>query len=608
MGALNNLVIAVTGTLEHDVSKIKKWVEANGGRYSPNIRRGVTHLITGKDAWKKATDTVQAANKLGIFVVNFEWLEDSLHRKRKLAEKQYTWENITQHKRRSRELKKLGPGATTVQFNEGCKEIMRGTGSGMSKSRRPRVVVRKPRKSTSVLTADMHVPYVSAAEDLARRREERAAAKAKKEQKAAAKNTKDAKTDRAASTAPSMAQSSTLTADNVFCPASASSHALSTTSFQPTPPSPSVPAKKPALKDLYHYYLDTTGFEFKIILARCNLHANEIARYRLSILESHTKPHVYCTFVEYFPPGVGNTAGSSEACIQALLDFDKTFHENATPGEDIGASFNEEEDKTNAQLPLPQQSIDHHPEAERLRTLLRAPTASLSPSTTNQPFKALIAPMSSPFTTAWRTFRHTFRDLTLLSWEERFDISKALYKTRAAHFAIEPFVYMRPKLGLPTGLLAQHLGLFQNQTLAPVAEDGSIAAPKACETREMKYNDDNYVYNAFNLPALQTPLGSGIIGQAVSRDVKSAREAAAAAAAVHVSKSVQPQKIDRKKPNFSRPLFNGVNGRPTTDAWGRRKSGEGGAGGVGGSGLFGGGVVRQIRGSQNAWPYETGRL
>ena len=61
MVVLKDLIIAVTGTLEHDATQIKKWVEANGGRYSPNVRRGVTHLITGKDAWKQSSDAVQAA-------------------------------------------------------------------------------------------------------------------------------------------------------------------------------------------------------------------------------------------------------------------------------------------------------------------------------------------------------------------------------------------------------------------------------------------------------------------------------------------------------------------------------------------------------------------
>jgi hypothetical protein len=210
--------------------------------------------------------------------------------------------------------------------------------------------------------------------------------------------------------------------------------------------------------------------------------------------------------------------------------------------------------------------------------------------------------MSSDFATAWRAFRHAFRDLTLLSWEERFDITKVLYKTRASHFNLEPFVYMRPKDGLPIGLRVQQDGLFQNQTLAPLAEDGSTLSHPSPQNR-VRENDDGYVYNTFALPGLSAPLGPGIIGQAVARDIKAAREAAEEAKRradeaeeARLRKLGLPRKFDgKKKPNYSRPLFNGVNGRPTTDAWGNQKRGERGVGEPYGSGLLGGGAVKQRR-------------
>lgn len=602
MAVLKDLIISVTGTLEYDTTQVKKWIEANGGRYSPNVRRGVTHLITGKDAWKQSSDAVQAANKLGIFVVNFEWLEDSLHKRRKLAEKQYAWEHIMQVKRRKRQMDKLGPLASKKQFEDGCEEIKKVTGSGMSKSRRPRVVVPKPRKYTSLLTGDWHTPFVPAAEVLKRKREEREAAKAKKEaEKAAAEKTKEANTNHATSSTPS----SFSAANNISSPASASSHALSTTSFQPAFPAPGAPAKK--LKDHYHYYLDSTGFEHKIVLTRCHLRANEITRYKLSMLESHTKPHTYCTLIEYFPTGVGNTAMSSGACIQALLDFENAFHEGTSPDTHTDAFLDDiQGDKTEvlpASLPLLQQGIHQHPEAEHLRALLAPPDISSIPPPTDKPFQNLIAPWASDFVIAWRTFRHAFRDLTLLSWEERFDISKVLYKTRAIHLNLEPFVYVRPKNGLPIGLRVQQAGLFQNQTLVPLAEDGSILSQPSSQTH-VRENDDGYTYNTFNLPGLNARLGPGVIGQAILREQKEASEAAGEkkrkadeAEELGLRKLGLVRKFDSKpkKPNYSRPLFNGINGRPTTDAWGQQKRGQGDAGGVYGSGLLGGGVVKQRR-------------
>lgn len=603
MAILKGLTIAVTGTQDHDNARIKRWIDANGGRYSPRVLSGVTHLITGKDAWKQSSDAVQIAIKLGVFVVTFEWLEDSLHKKRKLAEKQYTWEHIAQMKRMKSQMKKLGPQASKKQFNDGCEEIEKITGSGTSKSRRPRVRISRPRKSTSVLTVDWHVPFVPAAEVLKMKREKRDAVKAKKvAQGAATKKTEEADTDHAASNAPPSS-----TAELVSSSTYASSHALSTTSFQSVSTTPEVEAnKKTSLKDLYHYYLDSTGFEYKIILTRCNLRANEITRYRLSLLESHTKPYVYCTLIEYFPPGAGYKINSGQACIKALLDFEKTVHKGAAPSMAVNAAPDgSQEDKTEvltASRPPPHQDFHHHPEAERLRALLVPPTASAAPPSADKVYKSLIAPMSSDFATAWRTFRHAFRDLTLLSWEERFDISKILYKRRASHFAIEPFVYLRPKQGLPLGLRVQQDGLFQNQTLAPLSEDGFVLSHLTPQ-KGLRENDDGYVYNTFNLPSLIEPLGPGIIGQAVSRDIKAACEAAEEAKKVadeaeevKLRKLGLARKLDgKKKPNYSRPLFSGINGRPTTDAWGKQKNGMRGASGPYGSGLLGGGVEKQRR-------------
>ncbi|KAL1601143.1 hypothetical protein SLS59_005295 [Nothophoma quercina] len=614
MAILKHLTIAVTGTLPQEISQLKKWIEANGGRYSPHIRKGVTHVITGKDAWKEATDAVQAARHIKAFVVSYDWLEDSLQKRRKLAEKCYTWEYLWERRKKEREMKKLGYRLDVKKFNEGCEEAKRATGTGTSKKSRPRSVVRKRKTSKSCLIGDMVQPFVSAADDLKRRREEREAAKAHKAQEGAAKKAETASTTCATSTAPSQALSSTPDADSPQSPSSATSHTLSTTAFQPVSPVPGVQAKKSSLKDLYHYYVDTTGFEYKIMLTRCNMRANKITRYRVSILESHAKPNVYCTFVEYFPPGVG-TAVSAEAAesaiIQAVLDFNKTFHEGFDQAEDTPHDSSDDEglqaSAANTFLPLPQQSIHNHPQAAHLRSLL-APSIP-SP---DKPYKSLIAPMGSAFSTAWRTFRHAFRDLTLLSWEERFDVTRVLYKTRACHFNIEPFVYVRPKDGLPLGLRVQQTGLFMNQTLPCKDKEGNIITTLQKEKGKvtLSENDDNYAYNSFNLPALSHPLGSGIICTAVQHDIDAARKAAdTARKAAEEAGEARMRRLGlakkvEKKPNYYKPLFNGVTGRPTTDAWGRYKRGEGPSSG---SGLAGGGVLKMKRTSK-PWPYETGTL
>ncbi|UPX17262.1 uncharacterized protein EKO05_0007628 [Ascochyta rabiei] len=576
MGILKNLVIAVTGTLGADAPQLKKWIEANDGRYSPSVRKGVTHLVTGPDAWKNATDPVQAAVQVGALVVSYDWLEDSLQRKRKLAETKYTWEYLWQERKRRKQMKRLGTLNDTMKFNDGCREANKATSTGTSKSR---TAARKPKPSTSFFFADVvNVPFVSAADDLKRRREEREAGKATRAEEAAASKVEDAKSNRAG---PHAAASLT---EKLSSPSSATSQALGSASLQIAAPA-GLEAKKPSLKDLYHYYLDITGFEYKIILTRCDLRAGEISRYRLSILESHTKPHVYCTFVEYFPPGTG-VAGAGEAgCIQALMDYTTTFLDcRAEEPDTDSTSIDNDEETPHTLLSSPQQpTTPTHPRASHLLSLL----SPAIPSSTS-PYKTLLAPMNSPFTTAWHIFRHTFRDLTLLAWEERFDVSKTLYKARAAHLGTEPFVYVRPKAGLPLGLRVQEAGLGLNPVVAE-NNDGVSGALVGGGAEEV------YTRNAHSLPALTLALGSGIVGSAVQRDLDAVRDAAEKEKRVAEERARglglglgQDLKLEKKmkKPDFSRPLFNGVTGRPAVDA--SRRYARGGCGGAAGSGRAGG--------------------
>lgn len=57
---------------------------------------------------------------MGIWVVSYDWLEDSLMSKRKLAERKYTWEVIRKERRKRKEYKKLGvraDGMSTTSFH-----------------------------------------------------------------------------------------------------------------------------------------------------------------------------------------------------------------------------------------------------------------------------------------------------------------------------------------------------------------------------------------------------------------------------------------------------------------------------------------------------------
>ncbi|KAF2822132.1 hypothetical protein CC86DRAFT_96262 [Ophiobolus disseminans] len=563
MGILAGLVIAITGTLPAEPCNIKKWVEANGGRWSARVGNHVTHLITGKDAWKKVTHPVMQAAELNIFIVSYDWFEDSLQGKRKLAEKKYTWEMIKRDRKRRREIKKLGAAAD-------------GTSQKLPTER-------KAKPSTShFFAASINTKFVSATDDLKRRRAEREAAEAAEKAAKAAK--------KAWLQSSGIAQAPINIEDEY--PASGS---------MPTPPASVSPvraipskdlsapltakataepqAKKPTLKDLYHYYLDSTGFEYKVTLARSNFALNSITRYQISILESHTTPHTYCTFAQYTPPAGSrpedSSSGSSKTPVTSLrnplLNFLK--HANATA----------KKDEASAQPPKPQpEAAPQHDEATRLRSLITAPTPTLT-----TPYKSLLTPLSSPFPTAWRAFRHVFRDLTLLSWEERFDVNKTIQKARARALQIEPYLYAKPPMGMPLGLMVQESGLGQGFGASVTIVGDAV---------------DGYRRNEWGLPGMSEVLGrGGVVGSAIWRDEQDAREKEEKAKRGEDEREDAERKrkgLEKpKKQSYRGPLFNGANGRPT--------EGYGGSDGAcGGAGSGAQGYVRNVSRNKRYWGYD----
>ena len=51
--------------------------------------------------------TVQEALKLEASIVSYDWLEDSLQKRKKLAEAKYTWEAVKKKQRTDRAIKKM---------------------------------------------------------------------------------------------------------------------------------------------------------------------------------------------------------------------------------------------------------------------------------------------------------------------------------------------------------------------------------------------------------------------------------------------------------------------------------------------------------------------
>ncbi|OAK95508.1 hypothetical protein IQ06DRAFT_352533 [Phaeosphaeriaceae sp. SRC1lsM3a] len=544
MPVLSRMVIAITGTLAADSKDIKKWVEANGGTWSVRVNQHVTHLIASKDAYRNKTDPVVQAKTLRIPIVSYDWLEDSLLKKRRLAEKKYTWKAIKKDKTKRRKFQKLGIEADSTS----------------------KPTLRKPKKSKSFFFGSaINTPFVSASENLAERRAKREAAEAAEKATVAAKAAKKASSSVMAQTPievedetpPSHAKSVMPTTPSSVPPAQAASPSTSTPAAN-TSTVKEINTKRLGLKDYYHYYLDASGFEYKIILVRSNFALNQITRYALSILESHTTPHTYCVLVQYMPPppqsATSSSPDTSEAKIRnPLLQFlNRSVTESNKPSAPtqtltMNHTFPDpaEAARLRALITPPQEPSMDRNELARLHSLI---TPALPDP--NKPYRTLVCPMHSSFSEAWRAFRHVFRDLTLLSWEERFEHGKAIQRSRAQALDIEPYIYAKPALGMPVGLLVQEAGLYHGHVGdVVIAGDG----------------EDGYVRNAFKLPGVDEELGRyGVIGSAIWREKEEVRRREE----VRREKIEEKERKEREATNEKRraehrkPLFNGVMGRP----------------------------------------------
>jgi hypothetical protein len=175
----------------------------------------------------------------------------------------------------------------------------------------------------------------------------------------------------------------------------------------PQPPALTVPGapKAEKLTDNYHTYL-AEGFEYNITLFRTNLFRNCAATYNIRIFESHTKPHVYCTFVRYTPP-------AKQIEDTTLTVTNKKGVPILLPVQDMEAARKEKMEGDS------QETKDGKKKTTDPRLLAAlAKVQPLDPKErkNDKPFRSLLTPMNADYATAFRAFECAFRDLTLLSW------------------------------------------------------------------------------------------------------------------------------------------------------------------------------------------------
>lgn len=266
----------------------------------------------------------------------------------------------------------------------------------------------------------------------------------------------------------------------------------------PSPPAVPKPPRAEKLTDLYHTYLDATGFNYDLILLRQNPLLNTFAKYDLRLYESHTKPHVYCVFIRYTPPGATRTPSASS---------------------------------------IPATTTHSHPQAARLHTLITPPVPHPS-----APYKTLLCPPGTSFSEAFATFRTAFRDLTLLTWEQRLDNPRtdpsSLQRLRARALRIEPFVWAnRPAAGMPVG-----------------------AFPALPLEGEAPYKRNQWEPP---LPALEEGLGVGVVGREVLKEEEGRRREAEEGE----RKEGKGEGMRRKSVVWRGPLFNAADGTVSRGAW-----------------------------------------
>lgn len=262
-------------------------------------------------------------------------------------------------------------------------------------------------------------------------------------------------------------------------------------------------AKGLLIKDLYHVFLDQTGFEYNILLIRSNPSINSNARYELTILESHTKPHVYCAISKYSP------STRPAMYLQTSSSIPNTSQDQPRAPQSC---------PTEAATSSGEHSVNESAYPAHLESLIKPP-----PPDPCKVYKAFLTPLCSSFKDAFRAFRHAFRDVSLLAWEERYDQDYHLQITRAKQYGLEPYVYSKPARGMPIGLLPQ----ISIDLMPSDAEDG-------------------YIRNRFGLPGIDEPLGAmGVIG----RKVQSEKEM------LEKEKEIEKVKEPVKRVRYNKPLF-----------------------------------------------------
>ncbi|KAH7132232.1 hypothetical protein B0J11DRAFT_565764 [Dendryphion nanum] len=549
MAILKNLVITVSGDVGPRPEQLRKWVEVNGGQWVPRIVKGATHLICSKEHWKSGNEAVTMAMRFGTHIVNYDWLEDSLQRGRKLSERTYLWSKVQKKMKKMKRVKKMGKKFDAQTFKKGSDKALAETGSGTS------LISTPPAPST----------FQSALQELAERRARRAALETMSNQDApnglteggtlhidndeditkAARSTKGheafgverniSKTYVTPLSQKPSALPSTVNLASVSTATTTPSDTLVKASATTAPDSTLAPSsnysgpKAHKLKDNFHTYVDSTDFPYDVILVRPNKARATQANYTIRLFESNTKPATYCTVVRYTP-----APGTSWPPENDLIH---------TPGIP-GVRYPPPPLDNNQSLPNFPIQPSHPPD---LHLLAAHATLQLTKPSSALPYRTILCSITSSFPTAFTLFRLTFRTLTLLHWHERLHPSpRTLQTPRAISLNLEPYFYHPPQPGLPNGLLPD----------------------SALPSEEQEPYPRTFTQHGLALPGMDVPLNrEGPVGGQMARDAEMERRRRAEEEEIRDREEREKKRKARAARNGGAgrnnvPLFNGVRGRP----------------------------------------------
>ncbi|KAL4806703.1 hypothetical protein BDV18DRAFT_159872 [Aspergillus unguis] len=169
-----------TGDFEDSTSKIPKWITANGGTYSKNVVKGVTHLIATKKAYTQNVPSVAAAKELGnVKIVSYDWLAQSLlsNSRAPRSVKGYLWENILKAEKKGRKARNVKMASKKCQANEGQNNQKVRADSTEVTSERDEAEGEQPR--TSKKAAQKAKDKEAGSKSIKKRRKKRGSAKSK---------------------------------------------------------------------------------------------------------------------------------------------------------------------------------------------------------------------------------------------------------------------------------------------------------------------------------------------------------------------------------------------------------------------------------------------